>query len=294
MKKVFGFIVLSAVLFSTMEVALKIAVVGLDPFQMTFIRFFLGGIFLLPFAIQELKKRSIVFKTNDLYYYVILGILNIVISMSFFQLGVIYTKASTAAVVFCTNPMFTMLFTHFITEEKLTKKKLLALGISIIGLIFIMNPFSLSQGNDLKGIGFSFIAAVAFGVYSAYGKLRIQKYGGIAQTSLGFIMGSLVLLVFLWFTRRPVLHGIAQDNIVLVLYISILVTGVGYLAYFMAMEKSNALYASLVFFAKPAIAPVFAIIILGETISINVILGIAFIIIGSYITMGAGQLKKKC
>ncbi|MCG8484779.1 MAG: DMT family transporter [Clostridia bacterium] len=293
MKKVFGFVILSAVLFSTMEVALKIASVGLDPFQMTFIRFFWGGIFLLPFAIKELKKRSIVFDRNDFYYYMILGILNIVISMTFFQLGVIYAKASTAAVVFCTNPMFTMLFAHFITEEKLTKKKVVALGISIIGLLFIMNPFNMNAGDELIGIGLAFVSAVVFGLYSAYGKLRIKKYGGIAQTSISFIMGSLVLLVFLWVTRRPVISGITQDNLLLVVYISILVTGVGYLAYFMAMEKSNALYASLVFFVKPAIAPVFAILILCETITINVIIGIVFILIGSYITMGAGRLIKK-
>lgn len=293
MKKVFGFVIMSAVVFSTMEVALKIAAFGLDPFQMTFIRFFLGGIFLLPFATKELKKRSITFGKDDFYYYIILGILNIVISMTFFQLSVIYAKASTAAVVFCTNPMFTMLFAHFITEEKMTNKKLIAILISMIGLIFILNPFNIDVGDELKGIGLSFAAALTFGLYSAYGKLRIKKYGGIAQTSISFILGSFVLLVGLWIAKRPVVSGITLDNLLLVLYISIIVTGVGYLCYFMAMEKSNAAYASLVFFVKPAVAPIFAIIILKETITINVVIGIGFILIGSYITMGAGHLLKK-
>lgn len=293
MKKVFGFVILSAVVFSTMEVALKIAAFGLDPFQMTFVRFFLGGIFLLPFAIKELRKRSITFAKDDFYYYFILGILNIVISMTFFQFSVIYAKASTAAVVFCTNPMFTMLFAHFITDEKMTKKKLLSILISMIGLIFILNPFNIDVGDELKGIGLSFAAAVTFGLYSAYGKLRIKKYGGIAQTSISFILGSFVLLIGLWIAKRPVVSGITLDNLLLVLYISIIVTGVGYLCYFMAMEKSNAAYASLVFFVKPAVAPVFAIIILKETITMNVVIGIGFILIGSYITMGAGHLLKK-
>lgn len=294
MKKVVGFVILSAILFSTMEVALKIVALGLDPFQMTFTRFFWGGIVLLPFAIKELKKRTINLRKDDFVYYLILGILNIVLSMTFFQLGVIYTKASTAAVVFCTNPMFTVLFAHFITEEKLTKKKILALFISIVGLIFIMNPLNMNVGNDeMKGIGFSFIAALIFGLYSAYGKKGIKKYGGIVQTSISFVIGSLVLLIILWITRKPIVSGINQDNLFLIVYVSILVTGVGYLCYFMAMEKSNALYASLVFFTKPAIAPVFAIIILGETITVNVIIGIALILAGSYITMGTGHLLKK-
>ena len=56
MKKLVLFILLSATLFSTMEVVLKIAGNQLDAFQLTLIRFFIGGMFLLPFALMEIKK----------------------------------------------------------------------------------------------------------------------------------------------------------------------------------------------------------------------------------------------
>lgn len=293
MKKVYFYIVMSAVLFSTMEVALKIAGLAIDPFQMTFTRFLWGGLFLLPFAIRELKKRSLSIEKDDLIYFLVLGVINIVISMTFFQFGVMYAKASSAAVVFCTNPMFTMLFAHFITEEKMTKKKAIALFISIIGLFFIMNPLNMNVSTGLKGIFFSFISAVTFGLYSAYGKRRIKKYGGIAQTSISFIMGSGILLVLLFFMKRPILSGIHSGNLLLIAYISILVTGVGYLFYFMAMEESNATFASLVFFVKPAMAPIFAVWILKEIITWNVVVGIVLILIGSYITLGTGNLFKK-
>ena len=54
-KKEVLYIILTALLFSTMEVALKVAGNDLDPFQLTFIRFFMGGLFLLPFALKEMK-----------------------------------------------------------------------------------------------------------------------------------------------------------------------------------------------------------------------------------------------
>ena len=44
MKKAYGFVVLTAFLFGTMEVACKVAGNQLDPFQLTFIRFAIGGL----------------------------------------------------------------------------------------------------------------------------------------------------------------------------------------------------------------------------------------------------------
>lgn len=285
MKKVVVCILLSAVLFSTMEVALKVASIGIDPFQMTFIRFLAGGLCLLPFAMKEIKKRDIKFERDDYIYLLAIGALNIVISMSFFQFGVMNTKASVAAVIFCINPMFTMFFAHFITDEKMNGKKAAALAISIIGLLFIMNPLNLNAGSDLKGMTLSFLSALTFGLYSAVGKRRISKFGGLAQTSVSFILGSLVLLLILIAANRPIIGGIHFAEIPLLAYISIAVTGLGYLFYFMAMEKSNASIASLVFFVKPAMAPVFAVVLLNETIKINLLFGIVFILIGSYINM---------
>ena len=49
MKKAYGFVVLTAFLFGTMEVACKVAGNQLDPFQLTFIRFAIGGLILLQF-----------------------------------------------------------------------------------------------------------------------------------------------------------------------------------------------------------------------------------------------------
>jgi drug/metabolite transporter (DMT)-like permease len=292
MKKIIIYIFISAILFSTMEVTLKIVSLGIDPFQITFIRFMIGGIFLLPFAIKEIKKRKITLNLNDFIYMGGIGIVCICVSMIFFQFGVMKTSASTAAVIFCTNPMFTMIFAHFITDEKMSRKKVMAAGISILGLLTIINPFNISLGENLLGMTFSLSSAITFGLYSAMGKRRIERLGGLAQTSISFIMGAAVLLVFLSIMGRPIISGIDQSNIIVVLYVSIFITGFGYLFYFLAMEKSNASLASLVFFVKPGIAPIIAVIVLSETIAFNTIIGILLIFIGSYLTMNKAAIKK--
>ena len=68
------------------------------------------------------------------------------------------------------------------------------------------------------------------------------------------------------------------DNILLVLYVGIFVTGLGYFCYFMAIKASDASTGSLAFFLKPAIAPVMAVIFMQETILWNTYVGLDLIL----------------
>ncbi len=292
MKKVMIYILISAVLFSTMEVTLKIAGLGLDAFQLTFVRFLMGGLFLFPFALVEIKRKATVLSKGDYGYMLMLGVICICVSMVFFQMGVMSANASTAAVIFCTNPMFTMIFAHFIADEKMTFKKGLAATVSIAGLVLIINPLHMSPGNTLMGMLFSLIAAATFGLYSAAGKKRIRRLGGLTQTSISFLLGSGMLFILLLILKKPIFTGITAENIWVVIYVGIAVTGLGYLYYFLAMEKSNATMASLVFFVKPGIAPIIAVIVLKETITLFMIIGIILIFIGSYMTLSKAAIAE--
>lgn len=76
---------------------------------------------------------------------------------------------------------------HFIVHEKFTKKKAIALTISIIGLIIVMNPQKLINGeNNIWYLLLTLVSAIAFGLYTAYGKKRIAKIGGVAKTVSAF------------------------------------------------------------------------------------------------------------
>lgn len=284
MKKAYFFVVLTAFLFGTMEVALKIVGNHLDPFQLTFLRFAIGGLLLLPFALTELKKNNIKLCLKDYLTLLGVGVLGIPISMVFFQLGVINSNAATASVLISINPLFTMVCAHFFTEEKLNRHKALVLFIGLLGIIFMIKPWNLQDGNTVKGIIFMLLAAVTFGMYTVAGKVSVSKMGIMAQTSISFLLGSIVLLIMILFMGRPVVSGVVE-NLPLVLYVGIFVTGLGYFSYFMAIKLSDASTGSLSFFLKPAIAPVMAVIFLKETILWNTYVGIILILFASYMNI---------
>lgn len=284
-KKEVLYIILTALLFSTMEVALKVAGNDLDPFQLTFIRFFMGGLFLLPFALKEMKQRRVRLNTSDVTYLFVLGMICICISMLFFQLAIMQANANLIAILISSNPVFTMIFAHFIVEDRFTRQKALVLVISLAGVAIVANPFHLGQGNTLMGILFGVIASVTFGLYSAMGKLRIEKIGDVAQTSLSFLFGSFVMLFIMLFMGKPILSGIQPGHLPLILYLGIVVTGIGYYFYFEAIHMCGPSRASIVFFLKPVFAPVVALVFLREAITWNIILGIVFLLAGSILNM---------
>ena len=127
----------------------------------------------------------------------------------------------------------------------------------------------------------------------------IKKYGGLFVSFFSFLIGSLEMMVIALlvnigfignffsslglekFVNVPFFAGYTMSNIPIMLYIYIVVTGLGFCAYFLSMEKTSAAQTSLVFFFKPALAPLLALIILNEAISVNMAVGIGFILLGS-------------
>ncbi|MBE6021377.1 MAG: DMT family transporter [Clostridiales bacterium] len=292
-KKEILYIVITAILFSTMEVALKIAGNELDAFQVTFIRFAIGGLFLLPFALIDMKKRQISLSRSDVLYLTGLGVLCICISMLFFQVGIVHANANLVSVIICSNPIFVMIFAHFIVGDKFTKRKALVLIISSLGLVFAANPFNLSEGNTPFGIICAVIAAVTFGLYTTIGKLRIARIGDIPQTCFSFLIGSIVMLIPMMIMDKPILAGIDSSNILMVLYIGVAVTGIGYYTYFQAIHACGPSNASIVFFLKPMFAPLIALVILHEALTWNIIVGIALLLTGSMINLRSAK-KRNC
>ena len=283
MKKVVFFILLAAFFFGTMEVSLKVAGNGLNAFQTTFLRFIIGGLILLPFAVAEIKKNKIKLKIKDWLYILLLGTICVPASMTLFQLGIMASNASTAAVIFCVNPMFTVICAHFMTKDyRFTKGKIIAIITGIIGIVFMIRPWDIQAGNTVLGAAFLIVAAALFALYSVLGGKSLQRIGIFAQTSFSFIIGAIVLLIIILLTGNPVIEGV-RENYLIIIYMSVVITGGGYLFYFLAIKHSNTTTGSIVFFLKPVIAPIIAVFVLSEVITWNMYIGIVLILVASFI-----------
>ena len=284
-KKSIFCVVMTAFCFGTMEAASKLGGLSFNAIQLVFLRFAIGGILLLPFAIADLKKRECRLVGSDIVYLFILGIVCIG-SMALMQIGLRSINANVASIIISMNPLFTMIFARFIVGEAFTRRKALVLLISFIGLLIVINPKNLIAGGiNAQGLLITLLAAAAFGLYTALGKKRLAKIGGMAQNCLTFLFGDVALLIVMICARIPVVEGITLQSLPIMLYLGIVVTAAGYFFFVKAIALSGPSNASIAFFIKPVLAPIVALIVLKEPITINFVIGVVFILIGSYLKM---------
>ncbi len=300
LKKGIFWILVSAALFSSAEIALKLVNHLFNPLQINFLRFFIGSLVLLPFAFKALKDRHLRLKGGDFAFFALAGFVCVVVSMVFYQMSIEYLQASVVAVLFCCNPVFVVLFAMLLLHEKIYRHTVISLMISIAGMAVIIDPFHVA-GNAL-GFTLLILSTVTFGLYSVICRRRSERYGGVALTGMSLFCGSMEMLPLLLLTRAapvahfftkaglrtfadvPIFEGITLRTLPSLLLIGALITGVGYLGYFLAMEKTSTVTASLVFFIKPALAPVLAMIVIAEPITPAMLAGILLIVAGSAVS----------
>ena len=273
-------ILITAFAFGTMEISLKIAAGAFMPFQLTFLRFMIGGLMLLPFAFREIRRRELKLDRSDFLYLFSLGVINICVSMVLFQIGVQMSSAGPAAIVMSANPVFTMVFSHFIVHDLFNRQKAITLLLGIAGLVTVAEPASFFSGSGKTGLLIVLAAAVGFSFYTTLGKVRMDRLGGMIENSFSFITGSLTLLVIELIRGESVLSGINSHTIWPLLYTGIIVTGVGYMCYMKAVDLSGPSTASIAFFIKPVVAVTGAALILHEAVTLHTVIGMGLIIAG--------------
>lgn len=298
MSKGYIYILLATFFFSSMEIALKLVANQFNPIEINFLRFAIGSFVLLPFVFTSLKHHPFKFTYKHLAFFALTGLLCVVLSMTFFQLAILYAPASIVAILFSCNAVFVIPMAHLFLKERMTVITLASLFFSLIGMYFIVNP---EHVPNLLGVIFSLLAAATFALYGIVGQMGCHRYGfnGIILTFSSFVAGSIEMFLFMLathipsvaiqlttlglgnFSYLPFLKGITWQTLPALIYLGIFITGLGYSFYFIAMEETSASTASMVFFIKPALAPILASAILGDVITKNMVMGIILIILGS-------------
>lgn len=304
MKKDFAlgclFIALATLIFSTMEVLLKLpAVAGaFHPMQITLERFLVGGVCLLPMTVWTLRKKGIRLTGADLRFFALTGLLNIPLGMVLYQLAITHGQANVVAVIFSGNPIFVTVLAALLLGELIHWNNLLALAAEVLGILAIVNPFGKGKVS-LTCVALAVLSALFFALYAVLGKKKTAQVGSIVVTCCSFLLGGAELLVLLLVGRTgvgaglyqaigldcfcdvPFFQGITGESLPYFLFIGIVNCAGGYVFHMLAIEKTSATHGSLVFFFKPILAPLMALLVLGEAITPNIGVGIGFFLAGS-------------
>lgn len=309
MKKGYLYIAVAVVMFTSFEVVLKFIAGQIHPVQLTLFRFAVGFVFLLPVTVHNLKKRGKKLDRGSLAYFALLGLVGIALCMPILQMAVSYTGSSVSALMFSCNPVFVAFLAFFLLKEPIKSRHIAALVLEIIGTVVIISPWDTEL--NMTGVALALLSTLLFSLYGVMGKRKVAVYGGAVVTCFSFLFGSLIVLVFICLTHIPavaqvfqnmglssfvsipIFAGYTLENLPYVLFVSVGVAGVGFCAYFLAMEYQPASVVSLVYFFKPALSPILSWMVHGEEISQSMLTGMALIVAGSLCSIIPGILESK-
>lgn len=312
-KKTTGYllILLTTLIFSTMEVMLRYTRGLFAPMQITYLRFLIGGAALIPFAVSSLKKHGAKLRGRDLAYFALTGFMCVSFSMVMYQMAILKTSASFVSVAFSANPVFVTILAALFLKEKIRPYHVIALLIEITAIVVIVAPWNTAL--DPAGVILTVAASLAFALYMVAGKKKTPLFGGIVVSCVSMILGSLELLLLLLigrsaagaaffgslglgiFANVPLFPALPKEAILPFLYICLINSGAGYVCHMLALEKTSASETNLVYFLKPMLSPIIAYFFLKEVITANMWLGIVLFLIGSAVAVlpGIAAVRKQ-
>ena len=292
MKSGMLYVIITAICFTVFEPVSKILTnAGMNPYAITAIRFFIGSLILLPFSIRGIVKNKIKLNLKDYLLLTGLGVLVICLSMVLLQYAVAISDSPTLiAVIFSSNSIITIGLSAIFLNAKLNGAKITGIILCVVGVLISSD---LSKGSNLTSVLLALLSAISFSSYTILCKKYMTKVSGIIQAGLSFFLGSLVLIIGLLIFKVNMFTGVSTAIIGEIVIVSLVVTGIGYWAFFEAIKTGGPQIAAMAFLIKPILAPFATFFINGIVPNTNIIFSLILVVIGAVLCSGMIKEKSK-
>lgn len=242
----------------------------------------IGGMALLLLYFAGKDRSVFRVERRHLKYFFGTGVISVVLfTLCYFSCQAV-CSLSVASVLLYTAPAFVVLLSALIWKEPVTRRKLTALGLTIVGCACVTGLFSgsltVTAGGVLLGVGAGFFYAL----YSIFGRFALSHYSPMTVTVWTFIFcgaGSVCIL-----RPQELMTGLAQPEMWgLIAGLVVCSTVVPYLLYNRGLARVEAGKASILASVEPVVASLVGAVGFGEPMSALTAVGVVCVLAGGYI-----------
>ncbi|MED4235670.1 DMT family transporter [Priestia megaterium] len=195
-----------------------------------------------------------------------------------------HTTLTNATLGYYFAPVFVMILSPFILKEQLPVKKIICIGIAIIGMLMIVgNGVSASGTEDLLGIFFGLLAAACYAALMLLNKF-IRLMGRLEITIIQLGITALLLLPYVFLTEGFGVFGVSRSSVPFIIILGIVNTGIGFWLFFSGMEKLKGQSIAMLSYVDPFVAILISAVILREHMTLVQILGGALLLGSTFIS----------
>jgi len=204
-----------------------------------------------------------------------------------------YTTVATATLCYYLAPVFIILASPIVLQERLTTKKLLCVLVALVGMVFVSGVLEsgFSGIQEMRGVLYGLGAAAFYACVVLLNK-KLRGLSPFDTTIMQLGISAAVLLPYVLLTVRVSAEQLSPIGIAILLLVGVLHTGVAYTLYFGSIPKVSAQTVALFGYIDPIVAILLSALVLREHLSIYGILG-AVMILGSTLVSELTEKSKR-
>jgi drug/metabolite transporter (DMT)-like permease len=273
----------AAAIWGGMYVVSKVALEVIPPFTLLTMRLALG-ILALRLVIAFRPKANLT--KTQIWQIFLVGVVGYGISLGFQFVGTKLSTASNGSLVTSATPAFILLFAPFLLGEKTTTRRIIALVISTLGVLAVIDPRNAELSPALFWGNMSLIAAaLTWALYSVLVRKVTQSTDVITSTAIMLAGGLPSGILFSGWELKTQGMGVITPGIIGgILFLGIISTAIAMFLWNYAFAELPAAIASLTFFAQPIVGTILGALFLGEKITPLFLFGGVLIGIGLVIS----------
>jgi len=270
----------AAAIWGGMYVVSDVVLPVIPPFTLLTLRLLFGG-FVLSFLLL-ISGKPVTLTRRKLLQLLGVGFLGFGISVGAQFVGTDLSTAMNGSLITSASPAFIVLFAAVVLKERLTPRRLIAIGLATLGVLFIIDLSQADFGSQtFMGDLALLIAAITWGLYSVLVRAVSKDTDTLVVTVFAFYGGSILTIpaMLVESNTRPT-GEITLPILLGVLYLGVVSTAGAMWLWNRAFALVDASVASLFFFAQPLVGAILSSVVLGQPFTPGLLVGSVLIAAG--------------
>jgi len=261
-----------------------------DPITLAILRWGIGFVFVLPAALLLRAKFP---PRSDWLSVAALGICFFGLFFVFYNIALAYTTAARASLALSTLPVQTMIVGALLGIEPLTLRKTLGVAIAMLGVFAALTSgLNAAPEGAWRGEAIMAGAVLCMAFYNVWSRPFIVRSSALGFLCLGMGAGAAVLILIGVATARVgVLAHFTPAQWVAGAYLGIGGGAAAFILWVMALQRTTPTLVANTMTVNPIAAGLLATQLVGEPITLNLLIGLVAVFAGIWIATTSGPYR---
>ena len=252
----------------SLYVVSKIALKTVPPVTLLALRYIVA----IPvlFVILALRGKLTRMTRKDVMIAAAIGVTGYFMSFCLQMLGISRLTGSISSLLGAMNPIFIPVLASFYLKEELTRSKVLCVAVSMLGVVMIIG---VNGTVDILGALLMLVSVFLWSTTSIIIRRISGKYDPMQIAMLGMVFALPLTGAWAALELKTAAFSLPLESLLAVLFMGIVGTAVAHTLWNTSLSLMDASFCSMFYPMQPLVSSVLGVLILGETVTLNFVIG---------------------